>query len=154
MVSMLIVGVVTTLGLWLIGVPLALALGLLAALAEFVPNLGPLLAFAPAILLALTESTTQALAVLLLYLGVQGFESYVLTPLVEKRAVALPPALTILSQVLLGVLAGGMGLALATPLAAASLVLVQRFYVEDTLGDSLEVPPSSVSPDRAPGRGA
>lgn len=151
MVSMLIVGVVTTLGLWLIGVPLALALGLLAALAEFVPNLGPLLAFAPAILLALTESTTQALAVLLLYLGVQGFESYVLTPLVEKRAVSLPPALTIFSQVLLGVLAGGMGLALATPLAAASLVLVQRFYVEDTLGDSLEVPPSSVSPDRAPG---
>ena len=141
-VSMLIVGGVTTLGLWLIGVPLALALGLLAALAEFVPNLGPLLAFTPAILLALTESTTQALAVLLLYLGVQGFESYVLTPLVEKRAVSLPPALTILSQVLLGVLAGGMGLALATPLAAASLVLVQRFYGEDTLGDSLEVPPS------------
>jgi predicted PurR-regulated permease PerM len=61
---------------------------------------------------------------------------------VEKRAVALPPALTILSQVLLGVLAGGMGLALATPLAAASLVLVQRLYVEDLLGDSLEVPPS------------
>ena len=140
-----------TLGHWLVGRLVsmgivggitAVGLGLLAALAEFVPNVGPFLAFVPALLLALTESTTRALAVLLLYLGVQGFESYVLTPLVEKRAVALPPALTITAQVLMAVLAGGLGLALATPLAAAALVLVQRLYVEDTLGDALEVPPS------------
>ena len=137
-----IVGGITTGGLWLLGVPLAPALGLFAALAEFVPNVGPFLAFIPALVLALTESATRALAVLLLYLGVQGFESYVLTPLVEKRAVALPPALTITAQVLMAVLAGGLGLALATPLAAAALVLVQRLYVEDTLGDALEVPPS------------
>ena len=141
-VSMGIVGGITTGGLWLLGVPLAPALGFLAALAEFVPNVGPFLAFVPALLLALTESTTRALAVLLLYLGVQGFESYVLTPLVEKRAVALPPALTITAQVLMAVLVGGLGLALATPLAAAALVLVRRLYVEDTLGDALEVPPS------------
>jgi predicted PurR-regulated permease PerM len=139
-VSMGIVGGITTGGLGLLGVPLAPALGFLAALAEFVPNVGPFLAFVPALLLALTESATRALAVLLLYLGVQGFESYVLTPLVEKRAVALPPALTITAQVLMAVLAGGLGLALATPLAAAALVLVQRLYVEDTLGDALEVP--------------
>ena len=142
LVSMGIVGGITAVGLWILGVPLAPALGLFAALAEFVPNIGPVLAFVPALLLALTESTTRALAVLLLYLGVQGFESYVLTPLVEKRAVALPPALTITAQVLMAVLAGGLGLALATPLAAAALVLVQRLYVEDTLGDALEVPPS------------
>jgi predicted PurR-regulated permease PerM len=141
MFSMLIVGGLTTLGLWLLGVPLALALGLLAALGEFIPNIGPLLAFAPAGLLALTESTTRALSVLALYLGLQGFESYVLTPLVEKRAVALPPVLTITAQVLLGLLAGGLGLALAAPLAAVGMVLVQRFYVEDTLGDTLEAPP-------------
>jgi len=141
LVSMGIVGGITTLGLWLMGVPLAPALGLCAALAEFVPNIGPFLAFVPALVLALTESTTRALAVLLLYLGVQGFESYVLTPLVEKRAVALPPALTITAQVLMAVLAGGLGLALAIPLAAAALVLIQRLYIEDTLGDTLEGPP-------------
>ena len=141
-VSMGIVGGITTGGLWLLGVPLAPALGLFAALAEFVPNVGPFLAFIPALVLALTASAPRALAVLLLYLGVQGFESYVLTPLVEKRAVALPPALTITAQVLMAVLAGGLGLALAIPLAAAALVLVQRLYVEDTLGDALEVPPS------------
>jgi predicted PurR-regulated permease PerM len=115
-VSMGIVGGITTGGLWLLGVPLAPALGLFAALAEFVPNVGPFLAFIPALVLALTESA--------------------------PRAVALPPALTITAQVLMAVLAGGLGLALAIPLAAAALVLVQRLYVEDTLGDALEVPPS------------
>jgi len=75
LVSMGIVGGITAVGLWILGVPLAPALGLFAALAEFVPNIGPVLAFVPALLLALTESTTRALAVLLLYLGVQGFES-------------------------------------------------------------------------------
>jgi predicted PurR-regulated permease PerM len=147
-VSMGIGGGLTTGGLGLLGVPLAPALGFPAALAEFVPNVGPFLAFVPALLLALTESTTRARAVLLLYLGVQGFESYVLTPLVEKRAVALPPALTITAQVLMAVLADGLGLALATPLAAAALVLGQRLSVEDTLGDALEVP---LSPSLAAG---
>ena len=138
--SMLVVGGITTLGLWLLQVPLALALGLLAALGELVPNIGPLLAFIPAILLAFTDSTTHALAVLALYLAVQGFESYVLTPLVEKRAVALPPALTLTAQVLLGLMAGGLGLVLAAPLTATAMVLVQRLYVEDVLHDTLEEP--------------
>jgi predicted PurR-regulated permease PerM len=138
--SMLMVGGITTLGLWLLRVPLGLALGLLAALGELVPNIGPLLAFIPAILLAFTGSSTQALAVFGLYLGVQGFESYVLTPLVEKRAVSLPPALTITAQVLLGLLAGGLGLILAAPLTATVMVLVQRLYVEDVLHDSTEAP--------------
>jgi predicted PurR-regulated permease PerM len=141
MFSMLVVGGITMLGLWLLSVPLALALGMLAALGELVPNIGPLLAFIPAILLAFTDSTTHALAVGGLYLGVQGFESYVLTPLVEKRAVSLPPALTLTAQVLLGLLAGGLGLVLAAPLTAVAMVLVQRLYIEDMLGDTMETLP-------------
>jgi predicted PurR-regulated permease PerM len=65
----------------------------------------------------------------------------VLTPLVEKRAVSLPPALTLTAQVLLGLLAGGLGLVLAAPLTAVAMVLVQRLYIEDMLGDSMEVLP-------------
>jgi predicted PurR-regulated permease PerM len=141
MFSMLVVGGITTLGLWLLQVPLPLALGLLAAMGELVPNIGPLLAFIPAILLAFTGSTTHGLGVFGLFLAVQGFESYVLTPLVEKRAVSLPPALTMTAQVLLGLLAGGLGLVLAAPLTATAMVLVQRLYVEDVLHDSLEAPP-------------
>jgi predicted PurR-regulated permease PerM len=151
LLAMLVVGVLTTLGLWLIGVPLAPALGLLAALGEFVPNIGPFLAFVPAVLLAMTESVTRGLAVVLLYLILQVFESYVLTPLVEKHSIELPPALTIAVQVLLGVLLGAVGLALAVPLAAVAMVFLQRLYVEDTLGDSMAVTPSQSVKQPLPG---
>jgi predicted PurR-regulated permease PerM len=139
--SMLVVGGITMLGLWFLQVPLPLALGLLAALGELVPNFGPLLAFIPALLLAFTDNSSHALGVLGLYLAVQGLESYVLTPLVERRAVSLPPALTITAQVLLGLLAGGLGLVLAAPLTATAMILVQRLYVEDVLHDAMAEPP-------------
>jgi predicted PurR-regulated permease PerM len=136
--SMIVIGALTAGGLWLLGVPLALTLGLLAALLTFIPNLGPILAVVPAALLALLQSLTRALYVILLYLGIQAVESYFLTPLMQKRTVSLPPALTIFAQVLLGVLVGGLGLALATPFTAAVFVLVRMLYVEDTLRDSIE----------------
>ena len=139
-VAMLVVGVLTALGLWLLEVELALTLGLIAALLTFIPNLGPVLALMPAVLLALMHSPTQALYVILLYLAIQTVESYVLTPLVQRRTVSLSPALTITAQVALGVLLGGLGLVLATPLTILLLVLIQMLYIEDTLGDSVKVP--------------
>ena len=135
---MIIIGVLTAVGLWLLGVPLALTLGLLAALLTFIPNIGPILAVVPAALLALLQSPTRALYVVLLYLGIQTVESYLLTPLMQKRTVSLPPALTIFAQVLMGILVGRIGLVLATPLTAALFVLVKMLYVEDILGDSIE----------------
>ena len=136
--SMVVIGTLTALGLWLLNVPLALTLGLLAAVLTFIPNIGPILSVVPAALLALLQSPTRALYVILLYLGIQTLESYLLTPMVQRRAVQLPPALTIFSQVLLGVLVGGLGLALATPLTAAALVLARMIYVEGTTDDSIE----------------
>jgi predicted PurR-regulated permease PerM len=134
-VSMLMVGLLTAAGLWLIGVPLALTFGLLAALLTFVPYLGPILSAIPPTLLALTQQPQQALYVILLYISIQGVESYLLTPLVQERTVSLPPALTITAEVLSGILLGGLGVILATPLVAAALVLVQMLYIEDTLGE-------------------
>jgi predicted PurR-regulated permease PerM len=147
-VAMGIIGTLTAAGLWLIGVPLALTLGLLAGLTNFVPYLGPLLGFIPAVLLALLHSPTTALWVLALYVAVQTVESYVLTPLVQQRAVSLPPALTITAQVVLGVALGWLGLLLATPLTAVAVVLVQMLYVEDVLHDS----PGRASPRGRPAR--
>lgn len=138
--SMLVVGLTTTVGLWLLGIPLALTLGLLAAVFGFVPYVGPLVAAVPAILLALMAGPQQALYVALLYLSIQTVESYALTPLVDQRVVQLPPALTITSMLLLGLLVGGLGLALAAPLTATALVLIKLLYVEDTLGDSCDIP--------------
>lgn len=132
-IAMILIGILTTAGLWLLDVPLALTFGVLSALFTFVPNIGPPLAILPAILLALTVSPTRALYVLLLYLVIQTVESYLLTPLLQQRAVSLPPALTISAQILMAVLLGGLGLALATPLIAVSLVLVKMLYVEDVL---------------------
>jgi predicted PurR-regulated permease PerM len=132
---MLINGGATTIGLWLLGVPLALTLGLLAGLLNFIPNFGPLIAAIPAVLIGLLQSPQQALHVALLYLAVQMTDGYVLTPLVERRSIELPPVLTITAQLLLGSAFGLIGVLLATPLAAAAMILVKMLYVEDVLGD-------------------
>jgi predicted PurR-regulated permease PerM len=128
--SMAVVGTTTTIGLWLLGVPMALTLGLLAGLFGFIPYVGPILAAVPALLLALATGPQQALYVGLLYLAVQMVETYALTPLVEQEAVKLPPALTIVVMLLFGVLVGGLGVALAAPLTASV----------NALGDSLAEP--------------
>jgi predicted PurR-regulated permease PerM len=132
-VSMVEVGTLIAVGLWLLGVPLALTVALLTAALGFIPNIGPVVSAVPAVLLALTQGPAQALYVALLYLGVQSFDGYVVTPLVQQRTVSLPPALLLLAQVLLGVLLGGVALTLATPLAVVALVLVKKLYVEGVL---------------------
>lgn len=130
MMAMVIIFVATSVGLGIIGVPAALALGLLAGLLNFIPNIGPLLSAIPAVLMALTLGTTEVLYVGLLYLAIQIIESYVLTPLVEKRSVKLSPAFTIAMQLIFGVLLGAAGLTIATPLTAAGVVLVDELYMK------------------------
>ena len=122
-------------GLLLIGAPFALPLAALAGLMEFVPYIGPLLAAVPAMLIGFSEGTQMVLWIALIYLGIQIIESYVLAPLVYQKAVHMPAALILFSQVLLGVVAGGLGVAVATPLAAVAMVAAHRLYVEDVLGD-------------------
>lgn len=133
--SMLVVTVLTSLGLWILGVPLALALGFIAGLLSFIPNFGPLIALIPAVLVGLMEGTNTALYVVLLYIGIQAVESNLITPMVQKQMVYLPPAVILIGQVLLGILVGGLGLILATPIIAIVVVLVQMLYVADVLGD-------------------
>src|SRR5262245_9811720 len=134
-VLMLLNGGLTTAGLWLLGVPLAVSLGLLAGLLNFVPNFGPWIAAIPAVLIGFLQGPQQALNVALLYLVLQTIDGYVLTPLIDRRSVELPPVLTITAQVLLGLAFGFIGLLLASPLAAVVMILVKMVYVEDVLGD-------------------
>jgi predicted PurR-regulated permease PerM len=140
LLSMVIIAAATALGLWLLGVPLALVLGVIAGLLDFIPYIGPIMAAVPAILLALSDSPTLALYVTLLFIGVQILEGYIVLPLIERKTVSLPPALTIAMQVLLGSLFGLSGIALATPLAAVITVLVVMLYVQDVLGDPVRTP--------------
>jgi predicted PurR-regulated permease PerM len=132
--SMMVIGVATGAGLWLLGIPLAFTLAVIAALLTFIPNIGPIIAALPAVLLALAQSPRLALYVVLLYSGVQAVETYVLGPVVDKKTVALPPALTVLAQLLLVTVAGLIGAALAAPLVAALVVTVTMLYVHDVLG--------------------
>ena len=132
---MILNGGLTALGLWLLGVPLAPTLGLIAGLLNFVPNFGPWIAAVPAVLIAFLQSPQQALYVALLYLILQSIDAYLLTPLVDRKSVELPPVLTITAQVLLGLAFGFIGLLLASPLTAAAMILVQKLYVEDVIGD-------------------
>lgn len=134
--SMLLIGVLTWLGLLILGVPLALTLGLIAGLFSFVPNFGPILSAVPAILLAFIDSPTTALYVLILFIVVQLIESNLATPLIERRTVELPPVLTVVSQLALTILLGAVGLILATPILAVAMILVQTLYIQDVLGDS------------------
>ncbi|MCQ4312362.1 AI-2E family transporter [Pseudomonas stutzeri] len=136
--EMLLIGVLTTLGLWLLDIELALVLGLMAGLLSFIPNIGPVLSVVPAVLLASLEGTRTMLYVVGLYAIVQALESYVFTPWMQQRIVSVPPALTISMQLLFGLLAGTLGLLLATPLVAVGMVLVRMLYVEDLLGDRPE----------------
>ncbi|PSQ97638.1 MAG: AI-2E family transporter [Bacteroidetes bacterium SW_9_63_38] len=136
---MSVVGVLTTLGLWISGVPTPLALGLLAALLSFVPYVGPILSFIPAVLVALMVSLTKVAYVVVVFGIVQTLESYVITPLVQQRAVSLPPVILITAQIAMGVLAGATGVLLAAPLAVVVIVLLQMLYVKDVLGDSVQV---------------
>jgi predicted PurR-regulated permease PerM len=132
-VAMIIVGVVTGFGLWMLDVPLALSLALIAGVLEFIPFIGPILSAVPAVLVAFTHEPMTPVYVALLYLGVQQIEGNVLMPLIQRWAVKLPPALSLIGAVVFGVLFGVLGVLFATPLMVVVMVLVQKLYVEGAL---------------------
>lgn len=140
LVSMAVVGLLTGTGLWLIGVPLPFALGLLAGLLDFVPLAGPIIAAVPAILLALVAGPTAALWTAGLYLAVQQVEGNLLQPLVQQRAVDLPPALLLFALLGFGSLFGAIGVILAAPLIVVAYVMVKRLYVREALDTPTSVP--------------
>ncbi|MCS3858763.1 AI-2E family transporter [Salinibacter ruber] len=139
LILMLIVGVLTAVGLKVVGIPSPIALGLLAALFSFVPYLGPVLSVLPALLVASLIGPTEVLYVILVYGAVQLLESYLISPLVQQQAVHIPPATVITAQFIGGVSAGAWGVLLATPFAIVVIVLVQTLYVEDVLGDEVSL---------------
>jgi predicted PurR-regulated permease PerM len=134
---MVFVGVLVTVGLWLVGIPLAFVLGLISGLLEFIPIIGPVAGAIPGVLIALTGGWVKAAYAIAVYLLVQQVENHVLVPLVQRAAVSVPPALVVVAVVAFGLLFGFLGVFVATPLTAVGLVWVEMFYVQDVLGRSL-----------------
>ena len=140
LIAMVAVGLLTGIGLWLLGLPSAMVLGILAGLLEFIPFLGPFLAAVPGVLLALAVSPDLALGVLLLYFIIQQFEGYVLTPLVQQYEVELPGVILLFSILGFGILFGTLGVILAAPLTVVVYVLVKRLYVIEALHTPTPIP--------------
>lgn len=132
---MAIVGGATMVLLLAMGISYAIPLGLIAGLLNFIPFIGPILAFVPIGLAMLGQDMTTALIVLGGYTVIQQLDANLFTPLIQDRVVSLAPALTIAFLLFMGVTSGPVGVALATPLLAALRVLVLELYVSDVLGD-------------------
>lgn len=128
--AMLVVAVLTGTGLAIIGVPLVLALALIAGLFNFVPNIGPLISAVPAILVSLQMGGNAPLFVAGLYLLVQALESNLITPYIQNKMISIPPALILIGQLIFGTLFGIWGIVLATPLVAILMVVLQELYVK------------------------
>jgi predicted PurR-regulated permease PerM len=133
LIIMTVIFVCTWAGLAFLGIGGALILGLQAGLLAFVPTVGPLVAGIVIILAALASGTKAVIGAVGVYLAVQCLESYGLTPFIQKRALDIPPATIFAGQLILGVIFGLWGIALALPLMAVIKVLLEQLYVEDTL---------------------
>jgi predicted PurR-regulated permease PerM len=129
-ITMVAVGIATWIGLMLFGIPGALALGTLAAVLEFIPNFGPTIAAIPAVIAGFAISPITALYVALFYFVLQQIQSAITVPLVERRAVNIPPAALLAWQLMLTIGFGFLALFVATPLLAVLTVAVRILYLE------------------------
>ena len=139
LIAMVVIGVVTTIALLILDVKAAFALGLLAGLLEFIPTVGPILSAVPAVAMAFLDSPEKALTVVAVYVGIQFLENHILIPMLMKGGVDVPPVLTILGQALFTLLFGFLGLMVAVPVLAATMVVVKLLYVEGVVGDDVDV---------------
>lgn len=139
-ISMLLVGAFTTVILLLLGIKAAVALGIIAGIFEFIPIAGPILSAVPAVAMGFLDGPEKALYVVLAYVVIQQVESNLLYPLLMKKGLELPPVLTIVTQGVLAIVFGFIGLLVAVPMLAAVMVPIKMLYVRDVVGDDVQLP--------------
>lgn len=133
LIIMVIVGTLSFLAVWLIGLPNPVALGLLAGITEIVPYLGPFIGAIPALLVALTQGILPVVWTGVAYLAIHIFEGYLVAPLLQRQFVTIPPALVLIGIAAADLLFGISGVVLAAPLTVAVYIAVKMTYVEDPL---------------------
>lgn len=139
-VTMLAIGLAVWIGLTLLGMPMALALGLISGLLEFVPFVGPIACGLLAVLVAFVQGPQQALYVAALFVVLQQVENHLLVPLVQRWAAALPPVLALGGVLVFGTLFGPAGVMFGTPLILVTQVLVRKLYVEQVEDQEAQAP--------------
>jgi len=136
-VTMAVVFLVTWIGLAMIGIQSSFILGIQSGLLTFIPTVGPLLAGLIVVLASLASGWVAAASAFALFLGVHALESYILTPILQRQALDIPPATLFAFQILLGVVFGIWGLALALPLMATVKVMIDYFKADETSPDTV-----------------
>ena len=131
--SAAVVGALTFTGLWLLGIPMALILALIATALTFIPNIGPLISVLPAILVALPSGIGTTAGVIGVYLIAQTVESYLVTPMIQRHTISMPPVVILLAQIAMGILFGILGVAIAMPLAATFMTIIHEYWVKDRI---------------------
>jgi predicted PurR-regulated permease PerM len=139
LIAMAVIGTVSTVALLILRVKAAVALGILAGLFEFIPTVGPIISAVPAVAMGFLDSPEKALTVLLVYVAIQFLENHILIPLLMRGGVDIPPALTVVTQALMALVFGFIGLMVAVPLLAAVMVPVKMLYVQGVVGDPVDV---------------
>ncbi|WP_392531472.1 AI-2E family transporter [Nostoc sp. C117] len=134
-IAMGVVGLMSVIGLSILGVKAALALGVLAGFLNLIPNLGPTLSVVPAMAIALLDEPWKAIAVLILYFIIQQTESNFITPVVMAHQVSLLPAITLISQLFFVTFFGFLGLFLALPLTVVAKIWMQEVLIKDVLDE-------------------
>ncbi len=140
LIGMVAIGATVTIALLILHVRAAFAIGLISGLLEFIPTFGPILSAIPAVAMGFLDSPQKALVVLVVFSGLHVLESHLLIPLLMKGSINLPPALTIVTQALMALVFGFLGLMTAVPVLAAVVVAVKMLYVEDVVGDRVHLP--------------
>jgi len=131
-ITMFVVFLVTWIGLAIIGIQSSFILGIQAGLLTFIPTVGALIGGLIVVLASLASGWVAAASAFVLFLGIHALESYILTPLLQRQALEIPPATLFAFQILLGVVFGIWGIALALPLIAIVKVMIDHFKAEES----------------------
>ncbi len=141
LIQMCLIGLLSTVAVWLIGLPSPLALGAIAGIAEFVPYLGPIIAAIPAVLVAITkDGLNPVLWTVVAYVLIHQIEGNLIAPMIQRYMVLVPPATLLLSIVAISLIFGGAAIVFAAPMTVIAVVAVKKLYVRDSLGQSTSLP--------------
>jgi predicted PurR-regulated permease PerM len=140
LIQMVLIGALTTIAVWLIGLPSPLALGVITGLAEFVPYLGPIVAAVPAVLVATTQGGNFIFWTVIAYLLIHQLEGNLIAPMIQQQLIFIPPAVMLLAIVIILFVFGGISVIFAGPIAVIIFIAIKKLYVRDSLGEATALP--------------
>ncbi len=149
--NMVFIAIVSGLGLWALGVPLALVNAIISALLSYIPNIGPILGSIPPIALAFIDAPWKGVAVIIFYLLIEQLEGLVLTPMIMENEISLPPGFTLISMLIFSQFFGLLGLFLALPIVAVLQVWLKEVLVKDVMNNWIGESPTPKTVDSLPG---